>query len=375
MIAVEILFWFSIAALFYIYLGYPLLIGLCARLFPRPVRPSISIPRTASVIISCRGEAHALPEKIRNILACDDSIMVKEILVGLDGEADLGSDPLPADERIQIVRFPDRRGKPAVLNDLIPRATGEILIMMDVRQRLDQAALATLRQNFADPSIGVVSGELVFEAEADGTADAASIDIYWKLEKWLRMREAAFSSVPGATGALYAIRRELAQPIPTNAALDDVLIPMQAIAKGFRCIFEPEARIYDRPASDAAREAVRKRRTLAGCVQLLIFHPAWIFPLGHPIWWQFGSHKIARLFSPVMLIMAGVTNVMLFANPLYAVLGMMQMVGYLAALAGLTIVRRGPLRKLGVFVRMQGTLLQAWRDGLSGRNLALWEKA
>lgn len=372
---VVILFWFSIAALFYIYLGYPLLIGLLARLFPKPVQPTIAMPRTASVIISCRGEAHALPQKIRNILACDDSHMLTEILVGLDGEADLGSDPLPADSRIQIVRFPDRRGKPAVLNDLIPKATGEILFMMDVRQRLDPTALTALRKNFADPSVGVVSGELVFEPETNGTTDAASIDIYWKLEKWLRIREAIASSVPGATGALYAIRRELAQPIPARAALDDVLIPMQAIAKGARCIFEPAAKIYDRPASDAAREAVRKRRTLAGCVQLLILHPAWIFPFGHPIWWQFGSHKIARLFSPIMLIMAAITNALLFGNPVYAALGMMQSASYLAALAGLTIVRRGPLRKLGVFVRMQGTLLQAWRDGLSGRNLALWEKA
>jgi len=375
MTAVEILFWFSIVGLFYVYLGYPVLIGLLARLFPEPVQSGTVIPETASVIISCRGEAHALPKKIRNVLACDDANRLKEILIGMDGDTDTGPDPLPEDKRIQVFRFPVRRGKPAVLNDLIPKATGEILFMMDVRQRLDESALTALRGNFADPAVGVVSGELVFESEKRDTADAASIDAYWKLEKWLRIREAAFSSVPGATGALYAIRRELAQPIPTDAALDDVLIPMQAIAKGFRCIFEPAAKIYDRPASDAAREAVRKRRTLAGCAQLLILHPAWLFPFGHPIWWQFGSHKIARLFSPILLIMAAISNLLLLKQPVYEVLAALQAGGYIIAATGLSSASPSLIRKLGVFLRMQGTLLMAWKDALSGKNLALWEKA
>lgn len=370
-----ILFWFSLAALFYMYLGYPLLVASCAKLLPRPVRSGADFPGSVTVVMACRGETAALAKKIRNILECRGSDLIKEILIGLDGETDSEPANFPEDPRIRIFRFAIRRGKPAVLNDLVPSATGDILLMMDVRQRLDKEAIPALLGNFTDPIVGVVSGELVFEQETADTADAASIDMYWKMEKWLRLKEAQFASVPGATGALYAIRRELARPIPTHVALDDVLIPMQAIASGYRCIFEPQARIYDRPATDAAREAVRKRRTLAGCVQLLKLHPAWVLPFGHPVWWQFGSHKIARLFSPVMLVIAAVTNGLLAAHSFYMVLAGLQTAGYLAALAGLVFVRRGPLRKLGVFLKMQGTLLQAWRDGLSGRNLALWDKA
>jgi poly-beta-1,6-N-acetyl-D-glucosamine synthase len=376
------MFWFALAAIFYIYLGYPLLIALLARLRPKPQRDIQSAdplrdPSSLSVtvMISSYQEPVALEKKLRNVLACNGSQQIKQILVGLDGTEN--ADSLTAiDPRIIYVPFPARRGKPSVLNDLMPMATGDILIMMDVRQRLDDDALPALLRNFADPAIGVVSGELVFEREVGDSSDASSIDAYWKLEKWLRVREGRFGSVPGATGALYAIRRELAHPIPPQSSLDDVIIPMQAIAAGGRCIFEPAAKIYDRPAQDASRESIRKRRTLAGCVQLLRLFPRWSLPGGHPIWWQFFSHKIARLFSPFMLLLAAVSNFMLITHPFYLVLALLQAAAYgLAILSLLLPSAPKPLRILGVFLKMQATLLQAWRDALTSTNLALWDKA
>ncbi len=376
------LFWFALVATFYIYLGYPLLIALLARLRPSPERDIQSFDPVGdtqslsiTVMISSYQEPDALEKKLRNVLACNNSHQIKQILVGLDGAEN--ADGLSAiDPRIIYVPFPARRGKPSVLNDLMPMATGDILLMMDVRQRLDDAALPALLRNFADPAIGVVSGELVFEREAGDSSDASSIDAYWKLEKWLRVREGRFGSVPGATGALYAIRRELAQPIPPHSSLDDVIIPMQAIAAGGRCIFEPTAKIYDRPAQDANREAIRKRRTLAGCAQLLRLFPRWSLPGGHPIWWQFFSHKIARLFSPIMLMLAAASNLLLLNHPIYLALALLQALAYGLATLSLLLPRSPkPLRILGVFLKMQGTLLQAWRDALTRPNLALWDKA
>lgn len=374
------LFWFALFALFYIYLGYPLLIALLARrrhdgdiaaLAPNGDTQSLSI----TIMISSYREPVALEKKLRNILSVKDSQQIQQILIGLDGTAH--ADDLPRiDPRISYVPFPERRGKPSVLNDLLPMATGDILVMMDVRQRLDDGALPALLRNFANPDIGVVSGELVFEREEGDSSDASSIDAYWKLEKWLRVREGRLGSVPGATGALYAIRRELAKPIPPGSSLDDVIMPMQAIAAGGRCIFEPAAKIYDRPAQDANREAIRKRRTLAGCAQLLRLFPRWALPGGHPIWWQFFSHKIARLFSPFMLILAAAANLMLIAHPLYRVFALLQAAAYVFALISLALPRAPkPLRILGVFLKMQATLLQAWRDALTRPNLALWDKA
>ena len=374
-----ILFWFCLLGVGYIYAGYPLLIGLLARLRPRPVAKADN-SLTISVIISIYNEAPRLAPKIRSLLNDPQAHRINEILIGNDAGHD---DPQAAlhdlhDPRIRLISFPERRGKPSVLNDLIPLATGDLLIMMDVRQRLDPQALTHLLANFSDPTIGVVSGELIFEAADTDTSAAAGIDTYWRYEKWIRDREGRFASVPGATGALYAMRRELAQPLPPHAALDDVLLPMRAIASRYRCTFEPAAKIYDRPAQDPAREAIRKRRTLAGCVQLLRFHPAWIFPGGHPIWWQFASHKIARLFSPFLLLGALLLNLLLLPlHPIYPILLAIHLLALAIGTYGwLRPTHRGRLAGLlAMFLAMQATLLRAWQDGLTQPNLARWDKA
>ena len=41
----------------------------------------------------------------------------------------------------------------------------------------------------------------------------------------------------GVSGALYAMRRSLFQPIPPGTVLDDVLVPMRVAAQGKRVVF------------------------------------------------------------------------------------------------------------------------------------------
>ena len=377
MLWLVILFWFSAAGVFYIYFGYPACIGLLARLFPKPVKKGPN-NLTATVMISIYNDAPRLAAKIHKLLSIKDADRIVQILIGSDGISDQPEEAIRElhDPRIQVISFPERRGKPSVLNDLIPRATGDTLIMMDVRQRLDEQVIPALLDNFSDSAVGVVSGEMMFERDDADSSAAGSIDAYWRYEKWIRDRESRYGSVPGATGALYAIRRELAKPIPAESALDDVLIPMQAIAQGARCIFEPNAKIYDRPAQATAQEAIRKRRTLAGCVQLLKFYPKWILPFGHPIWWQYGSHKISRLFSPWFLMIAFASSTALMSNPLYMTLLILQVGFYTLGWIGHACRNAPrPLSLISIFIAMQITLIRAWSDALTRRNLALWSRA
>jgi len=380
-----ILFWFCVTGLFYIYAGYPMLIGFLARYFPKPVRRSTN-QLSASIVISAYNEAPRLAAKLQNVLSLEGSDRIAQILIGSDGSSDHPELVIRDinDARIQLVPFSTRRGKPSILNDLVPMVTSDIIIMMDVRQRLDNQALIALLNNFSDPSVGVVSGELVFERSETDTSAAGGIDAYWRYEKWIREREGRFQSVPGATGALYAIRRELARPIPAGAALDDVLIPMQAIKqKGYRCILEPAAIMYDRPAQNSANESIRKQRTLAGCVQLLRYHPEWCLPGGHPIWWQYISHKIARLISPFLLMGSLAFAASLALTHLtYGLLLIGQVLFYILGIWGL-VGKEGESRSLlfflprviGIFLAMQATILAAWIKGISNSNLALWHKA
>jgi biofilm PGA synthesis N-glycosyltransferase PgaC len=378
---VDWVFLVACLSIVYIYAGYPVLLGLLAARAPRPVRKEPN-HLTCSVLMVSYNEGERLAAKIDNLRTLDGQERIREVLIGLDGATeppDCARVAAQGDPRIRFIPFPERGGKPAALSHLIAMAKQEILIMVDVRQRMAADAIEVLSAYFSDPAVQVVSGELVFERDTSDSAAAGGIDAYWRLEKWLRRRESITGSVPGATGALYAIRRSRAHPIPPDTALDDVLIPMLAIRDGGRCLFAPEARIYDRPSQDAATEAIRKRRTLAGVVQLLLRHPAWVLPGGHPLWWRFASHKIARLFSPGLLVLVLAICVHRRSYDVYAVLLIIQTMFYSLGIMGRlggTTTRK--LRIFGwpsVFLMLQQSLTLAWIDGLRGGNLAIWRRA
>lgn len=376
----ELLFWFSLSGVVYIYLGYPLLVRSLSRLCPMK-RTRHEVAGQVSLVISCHNEAKRLKDKLTALLSSDQSRFVSEVLVGSDGSSDDIAEMISGfdDSRITLFEFQERRGKPAVLNDLIPRCKSEIVILCDARQCLSDEAIPQLLSNFADPQVGVVSGELKFRHSASDTAAGKGIGAYWRYEKMIRKAEASFRSVPGATGALYAVRRELFQPIPDSTLLDDVVIPMRAVTQGYRCVFEPNAVAWDDPSATVGREVIRKRRTIAGAAQLLVNHPTWLLPWRNPIWLEFVSHKVLRLVSPLLLLILAATNLMLAAQPLYGFLLLFHGAFYCSAFAGWLCQKIGrPSQLFGVqlmFLMLNATTVAALCDAVRGRFRVTWQRA
>lgn len=304
----EILFWCSTAVVGYVYAGYPLLLAGWARLRPRPPRAgAVDAPRrwpSISIIVAARNEAPRLPARVRNLLELQYP-GPREILIASDGSTD---DPAaavaPFGDAVRLLALPPG-GKPRALNAAVSASRGEILVFADARQTFAPGALMALVRNFDDPAVGGVTGELVLDAErgeATGSTVADGVGLYWVYEKWLRRHESAIWSTLGATGAIYALRRRCWQPLPPDTLLDDVLAPMRVVLKGARVVFEEEARAFDRASPDAAAEARRKRRTLAGNYQILAQEPRLLAPWANPVWIQYLSHKIGRLFVPWALV-------------------------------------------------------------------------
>ena len=361
----------------YVYLGYPLLVGLLARWWGRPVKRGPAVGRV-TVVISSFNDGARLEAKIRALRAGPDYDRVEQILVGLDGATDDTAARLAAlaEPKLQVFAFPERRGKPSVLNDLVPRAAADVLVMTDARQILDDGAVTALLENLADPEVGVVSGELVFTADGRPTPTAQGMRGYWGYEKWIRRQESRFRSVPGATGALYAVRKSLFTPLPVDTILDDVWVPMGAIRKGRRCCFEGRARAYDRPSEKAAQETRRKRRTLAGNLQLIQLSPSLLNPGANPIWWEFISHKLGRLLVGPALLMGWVIAGLGCEN---ALLWVCWWTGWaFLALAGVGRVMAGLIGRGGwwslpwSFLALSGVVFLAWRDVLTGRLNVRW---
>ena len=375
----QLLFWASLFGLVYILAGYPILIGILACRFRRPISRA-AWQGSVSVIVCGYNESSRITHRLDNLFELEGAEQITQVLVGSDGSTDGMPEQVAcySDQRVELHAFDERRGKAAVLNDLIPLATGDIVLMVDVRQRIVSDALLRLTERFADPNVGVVSGELVFRDASSNSTAASGVGAYWKYEKLIRTWESNYRSVPGATGALYAIRRSLLRPIHPATLLDDVVIPMQAIEQQYRCVLEPSAVLMDDPSGSSGDEAVRKRRTIAGCAQLLINQPRWALPWRNPIWWEFMSHKIARLLLPVLLATALVSNLLLLSDRVYAALMVGQAACYVAAMLGWLCQRAGyRSRVLGLFLMfltLAGSTMLALWDASRGRFRPAWKR-
>jgi cellulose synthase/poly-beta-1,6-N-acetylglucosamine synthase-like glycosyltransferase len=331
----EYAFWVGAGMVAFAYAGYPALIALLAILRPQCVRRADITP-TVSLVIAAYNEAGHLARKLENCLQLDYPPDRLEIIVASDGSHDATVMVATAFQGrgITVMAFPTRRGKPAILDDVLPRCRGDIVVLSDSRQLYERSALRTLVQNFADPRVGAVSGELHFAQDPEHPGVGRGVGFYWRYEKLIRRAESRFDSTVGATGAIYAIRHELFEPIPVDTLVDDVLIPLRIVWRGYRVVFEPGARAFDQAARSSREEFVRKVRTIAGTLQLFS-RERWLWtPLTNRLWFQTISHKLFRILGPFALVAMLVSSLLLARTSLFygAALGA-QMVFY--GLAGL----------------------------------------
>ncbi len=374
------LFWFSVLAVFYTYAGYPLLLLAAAKFKGRPVKKGPYEPRV-SVVLSAFNEEKFIGDKIRNLLELDYPVEKIEILIGSDGGTDRTDEIVTEfhDPRIRFFRFVSNQGKPHVLNGLVSEARGAVLVFTDARQRFEPQSVRKLVENFSDPEVGCVSGELYFE-QVRGQGVAVGMDAYWKYEKFLRKREAEIGSMLGATGAIYAARTGLVPVLPLNILVDDMYIPLAIVAKGYRAVFESEARAYDLPSSKGAQEFKRKVRTLSGNFQIFAGLSHLLVPWKSPVAWQFWSHKVLRLLVPYFLILAFLSNVFLVHRPFYLLTFVIQVLFYaLAAYEAVRLRSHAQGRSIGslpyMFCLLNVSAAAGLLSYLQGQPKAAWDKA
>jgi biofilm PGA synthesis N-glycosyltransferase PgaC len=387
-----LLFWVSCVIIAYVYVGYPALLIVWARLRPRPIAdaPSSAAPGV-SIVIAERNEGPRLAGRLDNLLQLAYPSDRRQIIVVSDGSTDETLDVLRRYQGVVDAVAIEARGKASALNAGVARAKHEILVFADARQVFARDAVVELISPFRDPRVGAVTGELLLDGEAPGrrvaradrrrgnatfppqtyansragadrrrgldSAIADGVGLYWRYEKKLRRLESSVGSTLGATGAIYAMRRSLWVPLPPDTILDDVLAPMQAVLEGYRTVFNEKARAFDRVAPDADAEARRKVRTLAGNFQVLWLEPRLLLPWRNPVWLQYVSHKIGRLVVPYALMtliassMAVADRSIVFAAALAAQCGFYLLAGY-----GAWLDMRGTI----AFGRMAPVMSVAW---------------
>jgi poly-beta-1,6-N-acetyl-D-glucosamine synthase len=290
-------FLLSFSLVFYVLAGYPILLAFLARYFGKPIAKRDLID-SVSVIIAVRNGERWLRRKIDSVLALNYPPEKMEIIIVSDGSTD-GTEDIArsfAARGVRLLIVPPG-GKPAALNAAVPQATGNLLLFTDVRQILDRDCLKCMVACMADPSVGVVSGNL--KIQRGDTLEEESTGLYWRYENAIRHNLSKVDSMLGATGPICMVRRSLYVPIPPDSLLDDMFLPLSVHLAGYRLVLEDRAIAVDEPTL-LVSEFRRKVRTQAGNIQLMGMLPG-LFTKRNRMRFHYISLKIGRLLLPYLL--------------------------------------------------------------------------
>jgi cellulose synthase/poly-beta-1,6-N-acetylglucosamine synthase-like glycosyltransferase len=379
-----IIFWTSVSAVGFAYIGYPILLGICtfwrADAADKPLavdgfRTPQDWPFVTLIIAAYKEERHIV-ERLMNAVTQDYPADRFEIIVGCDGREDQTGELVESfgDERIRLMQFPQRRGKASVLNDCVPAARGRIVVFSDANTMMHPEALRRLVRHFAEAHVGGVVGKLELKDPVTGQ----NVDgIYWKYENFLKRCEGRLGALLGANGGIYAIRKNLYRAIPANTIIDDFVIGMRIHEQGYDLVYDAGAIAYEETPETVDSEFHRRARIGAGGFQSLPWLASLLRPSHGWLAFAFFSHKVLRWICPVFLAAALVTNILLSGRPEYFALLIVQELFYVAAIAARFSTGQRwqrPLRIPAMFLSMNLALVVGFWRFLRGIRSGTWKR-
>ena len=406
------LFWLGCAVIVYTYAGYGLLVYLWLRLRRKPAAP-IPPPSPAdlpplTLIVPAYNEGDILLAKWANCVELQYPRERLEVVFVTDGSTD-GSEHLlreqvvPAGLRLRVLHQPERRGKLAAVERVMPLVTTPVTVFSDANALLNRKALVNLVKHYADPApgpgigpeIGAVAGEKRVHFAASAGAEGVGEGVYWRYESLLKRLDAQLYSVVGAAGELFSIRTALYESPPPDTLIEDFYLSLRIAMQGRRVAYAPDAYAVEGHSASLAEELKRKVRIAAGGLQAVARLRGLLNPLRYGVLsFQYVSHRVLRwTLAPLLLPLVLLANAVLAAQEaaqqagqqagpggwLYRTLLAAQIGFYAAALCGLLLEQLG--RRVKVFyIPLYFCLMNyavyagAWRL-LRGRQSAVWDKA
>ena len=371
----ETLFWFFLLLGIYPYVLYPLVARVVAWMAGKRIDRKAFTPRI-SILISAFNEAKHIEATVLNKLAQDYPGEL-EILVASDGSTD-GTDEIvtrlaQTDARLRLIRQEPRQGKTAALNKLIELARGEIVIFSDANSLYRNDTVRLLVENFADPSVGYVTGKMVY-VNADGSMIGDGCSAYMRYENWLRAVESSLGSIVGVDGGVDAVRRALYRPM-TADQLPDFVLPLTVVEQGKRVVYDERALLQEDTLSDGGAEFRMRVRVALRALWALRAERKLLFGSAGPLFaWQLWSHKLLRYMSFLPLALASLLNIWLVsAGPLYQGLLLGQVLFWLAALLGRAGFSWAPIRFSLYFLLLNVASALAFTRFLRGERIVTWQ--
>jgi len=373
----EFLLFFSLTAIAYIYIGYPVLIFVATSFLRKRVHKA-DIEPTVSILIAAYNEGGCIRDTLLNKLQLEYPKDKLEIIVVSDASDD-GTDRMVqqfAGCNVRLLRQETRQGKTAALNIAVSRAKGDILVFSDANSIYRRDALRKLMRNFRDASVGYVTGKMVY-SNPDGTQIGDGCTAYMRYENFLRKAETSVGSIVGVDGGIDAVRKVLYRPMRPEQ-LPDFVLPLMVRKQGFRVVFEPEAILNeDTLKSDGDEYRMRVRVALRALWALLDMREMLSFRAYPLFGWQLWSHKVLRYMAFIFMLVAFFSNMSLLKSGFFfQVLFLLQLSAYLLALFGSRLHECGPIKSFSTMCRYFALLNLASAHAfvlfLFGRRVVLW---
>ena len=373
------LFAVSVLAIVFAYLGYPLLAFVLSRVIPWPTHKADMTP-SVSVIIAAYNEEKDIAAKIENALVLDYPKDKLEIIVASDCSTD-GTDRIVrryAEKGVILHRQPERFGKTMAQHQAVTASSGDILVFSDATTMYRPDVIRKIVRNFADPTVGCVSGQLVYVDQASTTSVGQGCRSYWSYEKFIKQCENRLGSLIGVSGCLYAVRRT-AQSRLAKDMIDDFVIATEIHLQGLRSVYEPEA-ISTEETNNRSRDEFRMRvRIIEQTINALFRYQEILNPFKHGMFaFQMICHKVLRSMVPVWLALAFASSLVLAGDYGFFQLALgLQAALYAGAFGGYLAermnIKLGPLAIPFYFVLVNAASLVAYLKFLKGQNHVVWE--
>ncbi len=371
------LFWLCMAIVVYTYVGYGIVLYLLVfikRLVTK-AQPLADITDDClpevTLMVCAYNEEDIIAEKMDNTRRLDYPSDRLHLVWVTDGSNDNTNVLLSAYPEVKVIYFPERRGKAAALKHGIKEIDTEIVMMTDANTMLNPEAVREVARLMQDPKVGCVSGEKKVMARSDSDEAAQGEGLYWKYESTLKRLDSELYSAMGAAGELCVIRRQLMTDIPDDTLLDDFIISMEIVKKGYKIAYTSNAYAMEYGSADLHEESKRKRRIAAGGLQSCWRLRSLMNPLRHPVVaFQFVSHRVLRwTITPVCLFALVPLNTLLVLSGegiVYTIIWILQILFYASAAAGVRISKYFIFMNLNVFRGMAY---------LFNNSTGMWEKA
>ena len=317
-----IVFWICLLLVGYTYLGYGVVLYGLVRLkqaffshssdgFSEEELPELTL------IVAAYNEADYIDEKIRNSLSLRYPQGRLHIWMVTDGSDD--ATPQRVEHYPEVKHFfqPERRGKIAAVNRVMPLVTTPVVVFTDANTLLNKYAAINLARHFKDSKVGAVAGEKRVSSGAQAAASGAGEGFYWKYESALKRGDSALYSVVGAAGELFSVRSDLYEEVPADTIIEDFYLTLSIAQAGYRVVYEPEAYAVEGPSASVKEELKRKVRIAAGGIQAIVRLRALLNPFRYGILsFQYISHRVLRwTITPFALVGLFISNAWLFGEP------------------------------------------------------------